>query len=69
MVGNPKEGKQYRFTFAGTPLLGILEGEDDKLSKNYGERWYWFKVPVNMDPTAGREMRYPVSIHSILGEV
>jgi hypothetical protein len=67
-VSKPKVGETYDFSFAGSIMKGILTGEDEKLSKNYDEPWFWFKVPIEYDPTSSREMKYPVSIYSIIGK-
>jgi len=71
-VTKPKIGNWYTFTFAGGPLLGILDQKNDKLTNLYGVAWFWMRVPANKSYSSGshtaRDVRYPVSIYNIIAE-
>jgi len=68
-VKRPKVGETYRFRFAGSPMVGILDEKNEKLTEHYKEPWFWFKVPASEDSLAKRDMRYPVSIYNIVGVI
>lgn len=71
-ITKPLVGKWYTFTFAGGPLLGVLEEKNDKLTQLYGHAWFWMRVPADKTYTTGghesRDVRYPVSIYDLISE-
>lgn len=71
-ITKPTVGKWYTFTFAGGPLLGVLEERNSKLTELYGVAWFWMRVPANKSYNSGshesRDIRYPVSIYDLIAE-
>lgn len=59
-VKRPKIGETYRFNFAGSPKIGVLEEKNQKLSEHHNEPWFWF---------SSGGMRYPISIYDIIGVI
>lgn len=67
-VKKPKKGRTYLFEFAGSEIIGVLQEENEVLTKYYSHPRYIMLVEAKHSPIFEKGT-YPASIHSIIKEI